>query len=91
MENYIEELLSICKLPISEIKNDCKIIQIGESLISVTNYKSIIDYTLDKVVLKIKEGLLEIVGENLIIKLINKSEIIICGKIKFVGREIYEK
>lgn len=79
MENYIKEILSICKLPYSEIGGDYKVINIGGKAIYICNFKKIIDYSSIRVVLKIKNNTLEIGGENLVINQINKGEILISG------------
>ena len=81
MQNYINEIAGICKLPFSEISNKFKIIQIGEGIVYVTNYIKVIDYGEYKVSLKVKNGILDIVGECLRLEHIDKNEIIITGKI----------
>lgn len=81
MDNYISELVSICKLPYDEILKDYKVIMLGDSAIYICNFKKIIDYSQTKVVLKTKKNSLEICGSNLKINQINKGEIIISGKI----------
>jgi len=85
MENYIKEVVEICKLPFEEIGKDYKVILIGGKAIYICNYKKIIDYSLNKVVLKITNNTLEISGDNLEINQINKGEIIISGKIYSFG------
>ena len=81
MENYINELYSICKLPLAEINNKFKIVQVGDSIVYISNYLKLIDYGNEKIVLKVKNNLLEICGENLMISQLNKNEIIISGRI----------
>lgn len=81
MNNYIKELASICKLPFNEISRDFKIIQLGSKSIYVSNYIKIIDYSTEKLVLKVKNNTLEIVGSNLFISQIDKSEIVVKGNI----------
>lgn len=81
MDNYVAELLDVCKLPLAEINNKFKIIQVGTSIVYVSNYIKLIDYGDSRVVLKVKNNTLEIVGENLMLSLINKNEIIISGVI----------
>jgi sporulation protein YqfC len=81
MNNYIKELISICKLPFNEIIDDFKIVQISSKVIYVSNYKKIIDYTNTHLVLKVKNNTIEIEGENLFLSQINKSEIVVKGTI----------
>ncbi len=85
MDNYISELASICKLPFEDITKNFKLIWFGSTGLYVANYKRIIDYNSDKVVLKINNNTLEIFGENICISLINKGEILIKGNISSVS------
>ena len=79
MENYVNEICDICKLPLQEIGNKFKIIQIGENVIYISNYIKLIDYGNEKIVLKVKNNILEISGKYLKINQLNKNEIIISG------------
>lgn len=79
MDNYLKELFSICKLPLSEIIGEYKIIVCGGKCIYISNFLKIIDYSNSKVVLKIKKNTIEILGENLSIQLLNKGEILVSG------------
>lgn len=88
MDNLISEIVDICKLPLDETINKFKIIQIGNGVIYVSNYIKLLDYTLDKIALKVKDGVLEIVGENMVIKQINKKEILISGVIYNCGQGV---
>jgi sporulation protein YqfC len=85
MDNYISEIINICKLPFEEVSKDYKVVILGGKSIYVTNYKKIIDYSSNKVVLKIKNNTLEIAGDSLEINQINKGEILISGKIYSCG------
>jgi len=91
MENYIREMVDICKLPFKEINNDFKVVQIGRSVIYISNYKKIIDYSDNKIVLKIKGNTLEIEGCSLQISQMNKNEIIIKGVINKFGMGIIDE
>lgn len=81
MDNYLDELISVAKLPYNEICNDIKIIMVGNKVIYVCNFIKILDYSTEKLVIKIPKNTLEILGEELYISQINKGEIIIKGKI----------
>ncbi|MBQ7351896.1 MAG: YabP/YqfC family sporulation protein [Clostridia bacterium] len=85
MENYIQELSKICKLSFDEVTKNFKIIQLGSYGVYVCNYLKLLDYSSEKIVLKIKHNILEIVGEDLLIAQINKGEIVIRGKIFSTG------
>lgn len=81
MNNYIKELADICGLPFGEIVKDTKVIAVGMKILYISNYKKIISYSSDKIDLKVKKDVVHILGENLIIKQMDKGEIIISGKI----------
>lgn len=81
MDNFIQELINIVKLPFDEINKDYKLIMLGSKTIFISNYKKILDYTQDRVVLKVYKDYLEINGRELFISLINKHELILKGEI----------
>ena len=41
MENYIREIIDVCKLPFNEINKDIKVVQIGTSTIYICNFNKI--------------------------------------------------
>ena len=84
MDNYIVELVGICKLPFDEISKSFKLIWFGMKGLYISNFKKIIDYRQELVVLKITNNTIEISGQNLEISLINKGEMIICGSISAI-------
>ena len=81
MENYINEILSVCGLPFNEVSNDYKLIVLGGKCLYLSNYNRIIDYSVSKIVLKVKKDIIEIDGESMQISQINKNEIMVAGKI----------
>ena len=81
MINYIREIVGVCKLPFDEIIKEYKIIQLGNRIIYISNFIKIIDYSDERLVLKVKNGLLEIKANNLKIQHLNKGEIVLKGKI----------
>lgn len=81
MENFISELTEVCKLPFLETFKDFKVIQLGTKGIYVSNFQKLIDYSVNKIVLKVPTNTLEISGNNLKINQMNKREIVVAGKI----------
>lgn len=81
----MKELSKICKLPFEEISKSFKLIWFGLSGLYVSNFKKIIDYRREFVVLKIPNNTIEIAGQNLEISLINKGELVISGNIEKVA------
>ena len=64
------------------IKNNEFSINILENLININNFIDIIILESDKIVLKIPSGFLKITGNDLIIKKLLDSELLITGTIK---------
>ena len=85
MNNFLGEIIDVCRLPFSEVINTFKVIQLNDKAIYVSNYTKFLDYTTTKVVLKVKNKTLEINGDNLKISLINKKEIVVKGIINSFG------
>lgn len=91
MDNFVKEILNTCKLPFEEVSKDFKVIQLGRKVIYICNYQKILDYSCEKVVLKLSKGKLSVLGEDLYISQINKKEIIIKGLILSFGMVVDEK
>lgn len=91
MNNYISELTNICKLPFEDVTKNFKLIWFGVTGLYIANYKKIIDYSKQKVVLKISNNTLEVIGQELIISLINKGEILIKGSINSISLGVVDE
>lgn len=83
MVNFLEEIVNICGLPYNELNNCHKIIQVGNKILYISNFIRIVDYSDKRLVLKVKKDLIEVVGQNLEIRLLNKGEVIVTGDILF--------
>lgn len=81
MNNFIQEISDIVKLPFNEINKDFKIIMLSNKVLYVCNYIKILDYSCEKLVLKVHKNYLEISGNGLYISQINRNEIVIKGVI----------
>lgn len=81
MENYFKEIVEICGLPFNEVLKDVKIILIGGKALYVSNYKKIVTYSKESIDLRVKGDIIHISGENMLVKQLDKNEIIISGKI----------
>lgn len=91
MQNYIKEIIGICGLPFNEIIGVHRVLQIGSQIVYVSNYKKIISYGSQCITLKLSKGTIKIEGGDLIIKQMDKGEIIIYGKISAILDGDYEK
>lgn len=82
MNNLIEELLDIAKLPFNEISKDFKLVVLSDKVLHISNFLKILDYSNEIIEIKVKKTKnIAIVGENLQICQINKKELIIKGHI----------
>lgn len=81
MIGYCNEYLKILKLPLNEIINEYKIIQIGSRLVEVINFIKILSYGTEMITLKVKDNEINIEGSNLEIKELDRKDIIIAGNI----------
>ncbi len=91
MENYLKEIIEICGLPFSEVLGDTKVIFIGGKALYVGNYRKVIAYGKDQIDLRIKKDVLHVLGDDLMIKQLDKNEIFIAGKITGVMVGDYAK
>ena len=74
MENYLNEIISACKLPFSEVVSEFKVVQISKKIIYICNYKKILDYSSNRVALKTAKDVVEIIGNDLVISQIEKTK-----------------
>ena len=81
MDNFIKEISDIVKLPFNEIMKDFKLMMLSNKTIYISNFIKILDYSDEKLVLKVNRNVLEVVGKDLYISQMNKNEIIVKGNI----------
>ena len=84
MVNYmsiVEDIAKVLSLPYSDVLNELNIQIVSNKCIYVTNFISILGYDSNKVILKVKNNVVVINGEDLKIKDIEIKSIIIIGKI----------
>ena len=51
---------------------------------NITNYLEVLSYSREEIKLKHKDGIIKVIGEDLVIKKLLKDEILIHGKIKSI-------
>lgn len=85
MTEFFEELTNIVGLPFDELASGYKLELVAGKALSVTNYKKILIYTKNKIVLSLKHGIIEILGENLTIKQLDIGSIIVSGIIHSIS------
>lgn len=76
-----KNIAEILELPKDIILDLPKIIMVGNLQIYIENHKGILEYTGDKIRINTKNGVLHIIGKNLVLKNIVTEEIVIVGEI----------
>lgn len=83
MESVFKELSQYLGVSYSEVLN-FRYYVLSNSVINVVGYKKLLSYSLERVVLSIKNNQLNIDGRDLKIKELDKSSMVITGKINKV-------
>ncbi|MFT8871001.1 MAG: sporulation protein YqfC [Sporolactobacillus sp.] len=94
MERKLSRRLKKWFSEVAEIPEDItlglpKLTVIGQSCLSVENYKSVLHFSNEELMLELEQGQLHISGENFVLDVILKQEIVLNGMvhtIEFVGR-----
>lgn len=76
-----ESISELLELPKDIMLDLPRITLLGNLQLYIENHKGIIEYTKVKIRVNTREGVLRIMGNDLLIKNIVSEEIIICGKI----------
>lgn len=87
MFNLLEDIENFTKLPFEMLKNGFRIINFCNKSVYVENYKAIVLFENEEVLIKLPKGLVSILGKNLKINKLNVSSIIINGEINLVKVE----
>ena len=69
--------------------DDYRYYNLGGKAVYVENFKRINTFSNSEIILKLKKGMIKILGENLYIKELNKNSLLVWGTIK--GVEVYWK
>ncbi len=78
---FIKELLKYMDADVSTLVGEFKLTLIGTRALFIQNYIKILNYSSNKIVFKIKNDILTVVGENFEIKEMGKQEIIVVGTV----------
>ncbi|MBE5735040.1 MAG: hypothetical protein E7361_01130 [Clostridiales bacterium] len=81
MLDYIGEIISSATLPIDDINKVTSFTAIGGKAIVINNYKKILTYSKDRIVLKLSNDELVVEGRELSIRQLSKSDISLSGNI----------
>ncbi len=76
---FLEELSKITNLPISEVLREYTISNVGGKVVNISNFSKLITYLPELVVVKVKNGNLNIEGSNLKIMELSKNSVTIQG------------
>lgn len=87
MLNFFDDIANLTGLPMDLINKGYRVYNFGGKSVYIENYKNIINYTNQAIVLKLNKGVLKIQGQDLSIKELNLSTLVINGTINSV--EVY--
>ncbi len=83
--SIISEVFS--SLDIGCVADSYRYYNLGGKAVYVENFKRINTFSSSEIILKLKQGMIKIFGENLYIKELNKNSLLVWGIIK--GVEVY--
>lgn len=66
------------------LRNDTLEVNIINDNAYITNYLEVLSFSREEIKLKHKDGIIKVIGEDLVIKKLLKDEILIHGKIKSI-------
>ncbi len=81
MINFLDEFSKMIDLPMNEVIGNYAYFNMGGKLLYVQNYLKIISYSKERMVLKTKKDIINIEGVNLLIKELEKKNLVVSGKI----------
>ncbi|MTI65993.1 MAG: sporulation protein YqfC [Firmicutes bacterium] len=81
MDNLKGSLSDILELPKDIMLDLPRITMIGNLQLYIENHKGIIEYNKQRIRINTKDGIIRIIGKNLVIKTIVTEEILIIGEI----------
>ncbi len=83
--SIINEVFSL--LDIQSLSDSYRYYNLGGKVVYIENFIRIITFTPQEIILKLKKGMIKIIGESLLIEDLNNSCILIKGEIK--GVQVY--
>ena len=81
MFDFLEEIAIKTGLPFDILTNGFKVINFNNKSIYIENFTNIIDFSSTEILIKLKKGVIKILGDNLKIKNMNLQSIIVSGDI----------
>ena len=85
MSGFLETISMSSGLPIETVLSSFKVVMLSNKDVYIEGSLSISSYKKEEVCIKVKGGFIIIMGENMVIKEYNKSEVRIYGKIKGIN------
>ncbi len=79
MIGFVKELTEITGLPFNEISKGFKVCLLDGNIVYVSNFIKILAYSSGKVVLKVKNNVLNVEGSEICISQLSNKEIILNG------------
>ncbi len=84
MLSFLDEITSLSGLPFDYINNGFRVINLSNKAVYIEGFTALIDVTNFEIGVKLKKGVVKLLGDNLKVKNMNLQTIIITGDIKSV-------
>lgn len=82
MFSFFEEIAKLSGVNYEVFNGNFKVINFGNKVVFIESFKNIITFETTEITVKLSKGIVKILGENLKIKNMNTTSIIISGNIK---------
>ncbi len=84
MLNFLEEISYLTGLPFDYINNGFRVINLSNRAVYVEGFTALIDVCSQEIGIKLKKGIIKLLGDNLKVKNMNLETIVVTGDIKSV-------
>ncbi len=81
MFSFFSEMVEKSGIPMDTILNGFRVVNLSNKMVYIEGFLKIVSFEGEFVNLKMKKGMLKVVGENLKIKNLNTNTVLICGNV----------
>ena len=84
MFSFFSEVAEMSGLPFEILTNGFRVINFSNKAVYIENFKSILQFQTTEVGLKMKKGMMKVLGQDLVIRNLNENTVLVVGKIEKV-------
>ncbi len=84
MFSFFSEVAEMSGLPLEILTNGFRVINFSNKAVYIENFKSILQFQTTEIGLKMKKGMMKVLGQDLVIKNLNENTVLVVGKIEKV-------